>query len=200
MSFTRVPFLLIVPLVLAASAPAFGQSLEASVHLASSQWSEFEGTDIGVGGRLTWKPIELIGVEGDLTWYPGEFPPDGVPFSGNRFEGLFGVTVGPRLPGFRPFVKAGAGFMNMGEADALIACIAIFPPPLSCIVGGETMQAFEIGGGVELLPTGRALIRFDVTDRVLKYPGPSIARDRQVRDEDFWGHALRFTVGAGWRF
>lgn len=191
-------FALVISLTLLSSAHA--QSFEASVHLASSQWSKFDGTDIGGGGRLTWKPTAAIGVDADLTWYPGEFPPDGIAFSGNRFEGLFGVTAGPRLAGFRPFAKAGAGFMNVGGADAPIVCIAIFPPPLSCqLAGGQTLPAYEFGGGVELLPTGRALLRLDVTDRVLKYPGPSIA-DREVHDEGFWGHALRFTIGAGFRF
>src|SRR4029450_11426886 len=96
---------LVLTLVLVAGVSlARAQSFEASVHLASSQWSEFDGTDIGGGGRLTFKPTPTIGVDADLTWYPGEFPPDGIPFTGNRVEGLFGVTAGPRLAGFRPFV------------------------------------------------------------------------------------------------
>jgi hypothetical protein len=184
--------------LIASSASA--QSFAGSVHLASSQWSEFDGTDIGVGGRLTWKPSAVIGVDADLTWYPGEFPPDGIPFTGNRFEGLFGVTVGPHLAGFRPFAKVGAGFMDVGAAERQFACITIFPPPLACLMAeGQTLQAYEFGGGIEILPSGGALLRLDITDRVLKYPGPSIA-DREVRDEAFWGHALRFTIGAGWRF
>jgi len=184
--------------LIASSASA--QSFEATVHLASSQWSEFDGTDIGVGGRFTWKASPVIGVDADLTWYPGEFPPDGIPFSGNRFEGLFGVTAGPRLPGFRPFVKAGGGFMDVGEAERPFACIAIFPPTLACaMAGGETMASFEFGGGVELLPTGPALLRIDVTDRMMKYPGPAISGG-EVHDDGFWGHAIRFTIGAGFRF
>ena len=171
------------------------------MHLASSQFSDIEGTDIGGGGRLTWKPTPIIGVDADLTWYPGEFPPDGIAFSGNRFEGLFGVTVGPSLAGFRPFVKAGAGFMNFGGTDEPIACVAIFPPTLACtMAGGQTMQALEFGGGVELLPTGAFLLRIDLSDRVLKYPGPSISLESGVHDDAFWGHALRFTIGAGIRF
>src|SRR6186997_1418643 len=168
------------------------QSFEASVHLASSQWSEFDGTDIGGGARLTFKPVPMIGVDADLTWYPGEFPPDGIPFSGNRVEGLFGVTVGPRLAGFRPFAKAAGGFMNVGGSPEPFACVLIFPPPLSCVMaGGPTMAAFEFGGGVELLPTGRALLRLDVTDRMLKYPGPtSDLADREIHEKGFFGHAL----------
>lgn len=194
--------LLLNLIILLTAAPAvYAQSFEASVHLASSQWSEFDGTDIGGGGRFTFKPTPAIGVDADLTWYPGEFPPDGIPFTGNRVEGLFGVTAGPRLAGFRPFAKAAGGFMNVSESAQPVVCLAIFPPPLSCVMaGGQTMAAFEFGGGVELLPTGRALLRLDVTDRVLKYPGPSFGADRETHDEAFWGHALRFTIGAGWRF
>ena len=182
----------------ARTTPVAAQSFEASVHLASSQWSEFDGTDIGGGGRLTFKPTPTIGIDADLTWYPGDFPPDGIPFSGNRVEGLFGVTAGPRLPGFRPFAKVSGGFMNLGGAREPFACITIFPPPLSCVMaGGQTMAAFEFGGGVELLPTGPALIRLDITDRVLKYPGPSLRSNFETSDEGFWGHALRLTIGAG---
>jgi hypothetical protein len=179
--------------------PASAQSFEATVHLASSQWSEFDGTDIGGGARLTFKPAPMIGIDADLTWYPGEFPPDGVPFTGNRVEGFFGVTAGPRLAGFRPFAKVTGGFMKVGEADEPFVCLAIFPPTLNCVMGGQTLPAIEVGGGLELLPTGHAILRFDVTDRILKYPGPALS-NRELKDADFWGHALRLTIGAGWRF
>lgn len=183
------------------AAPSSAQSFEASVHLASSQWSEFDGTDIGGGARLTFKPISMIGLDADVTWYPGDFPPDGVPFTGNRLEGFLGVTAGPRLAGFRPFAKVAGGFMKTGDAPAPFACIAIFPPPLNCLMSGaQTMPAFEIGGGVELTPTGRTLLRFDLTERFLKYPGPTFDRDRKIHDADFFGGALKFTIGAGIRF
>jgi hypothetical protein len=62
------------------------------------------------------------------------------------------------------------------------------------------MHAFEFGGGVELLPTGAFLLRIDLADRMLKYPGPSISVESGVHDDPFWGHAIRFTIGAGIRF
>ena len=181
---------------------AAAQSLEAGVHLAASQWSEFDGTDLGLGGRLTWKPSAMIGVDADLTWYPSEFPgDDGVAFSGSRFEGLFGVTVGPQMNRIRPFVKAAAGFLQSSEAPEPFACIAIFPPPIECVMAaGETLPAYEIGGGVSIATTGSTFLRIDVADRILKYPGPAFGEDREVRDEGFFGHALRFTIGGGVRF
>jgi hypothetical protein len=181
--------------------PAQAQSFEAGGHVASSKWSEFDGTDLGVGGRLTWKPIAVIGIDADLTWYPREFEPDGTPFSRNRLEGLFGVTVGPKVQRIRPFVKAAAGFLDVGATSGAFACIAIFPPPIACqLAGGDTLPVYEIGGGAEIDATARSFIRVDVTDRILKYPGPTFDSNFEIRNEGYFGHALRFTIGAGFRF
>jgi hypothetical protein len=186
---------------LAVASPATAQSFEAGAHFAWSQWSEFEGRDLGVGGRLTWKPIATVGIDADLSWYPAEFPPDGVAFSGSRFEGLFGATVGPRLDRLRPFVKAAAGFLRAGESPEPFVCIAIFPPPLACLMAaGQTLPAIEIGGGLELSPTSATFVRVDVADRLLRYPAPSLDDDFELHEERFWGHALRITIGGGIRF
>lgn len=180
--------------------PARAQSFEASAHFAASQWSEFDGSDLGVGGRLTWKPSSMVGVEAELTWYPSDFP-DRIAFTRSRLEGLFGVTIGPRLNRVRPFAKASAGFLNVGETPGAFACIAIFPPPLNCkLAGGDTLPAFEIGGGLETNTTARTFIRADITDRILRYPGPTFDDNFHIREEGFLGHALRLTIAAGFRF
>ena len=179
---------------------AFAQTFSASGHFASSRWSEFEGSDNGLGGRLTWFPSSTIGIEGEVTWYPSDFP-DGLAFTRSRTEGLFGVTIGPRINRVRPFAKAAAGFLKVGATPGAFACIAIFPPPLNCrLAGGDTLPAFELGGGVEIDAGSRYFFRGDITDRILKYPGPTFDEDFQLRDEGFFGHALRVTLGAGFRF
>lgn len=143
----------------------------------------------------------MIGVDAELTWYPSDFEPDGTPFSRRRFEGLFGATIGPRINGIRPFVKGSAGFLNVSPTGGAFACIAIFPPPLACVLaGGKTLPAYEIGAGVEADAGSRLFLRADVTDRMLKYPGPTLTPDFERRDEGFQGHALRVTVGAGVKF
>lgn len=186
--------------ILLISASASAQSFEAGVHVASSRWSEFDGNDLGVGGRLTWKPSPLIGVDAGLTWYPSDFPGDGLAFSGNRLEGLFGITAGPRLNRVRPFVKGAAGFLRTSEAPEPFPCIAIFPPPLHCLMAaGHTLTAFEFGGGVEVTATERTFVRFDLSDRILEYPAPTFNSNFEVVDDNFYGHALRFTAGIGIR-
>ncbi len=188
-------------MLLLLAAPAVrAQSFEAAIHVVASRWSEFDGQDRGIGGRLTWSPSPVLGVDADLAWYPSDFP-DRIPFTRHRFEGLFGVTVGPRLHRVRPFAKAAAGFLELGATPGPFVCIAIFPPPLHCaLAGGGTLQAYDIGGGVAIDATRRTFLRVDVTDRILKYPGPTFDSKFKVRDEGFLGHALRVTLGAGIRF
>jgi hypothetical protein len=178
----------------------FAQTFSISGHFASSRWSEFDGTDNGFGGRITWMPSSMVGVDADVTWYPSDFSE--VPaFSRQRVEGLFGATLGPRLNGLRPFVKASAGFLKVSPTNGAFACIAIFPPPLACVLaGGDALPAFEIGGGIEADAGSRFFIRADVTDRMLRYPGPTLSDDFEVNDEGYFGHALRITLGAGFRF
>jgi hypothetical protein len=193
-------FGVVFPLIVAASVNAAAQSFEAGAHFSSARWSEFDGADSGFGGRLTWTPTALIGVDAEATWYPSDFP-EGIAFTRSRVEGLFGATLGPRINRVRPFAKVAAGFLRVGATPGAFACIAIFPPPLSCqLAGGDTLPAFEIGGGISLDLTARSFLRIDVADRVLKYPGPTFDANFDVRDEAYFGHSLRFTLGAGFKF
>jgi hypothetical protein len=199
----RIGILVVLAVVLLGPR-ASAQSFEAGAHFTSAKWSEFEGNDYGIGARLSWMPVSMIGIDADITFYPSEFPPDTVgAWSARRIETLFGATVGPRLNRVRPFAKAAAGVLKVAETQTQIACIAIYPPPLSCLMfGGRTMTAYEIGGGVAIDATSKAFIRADVTERFLKYPGPSFRGPglRETVDEDFFAGALRFSVGAGVRF
>lgn len=176
--------------------------MQLDAHVTSSRWSEFDSADNGFGGRLTIKPVSFIGIEADVTSYPGEYESDqGASFSRNRLEGLFGLTFGPKIGPVRPFAKAGAGFLRVGATPGAFACIAIYPPPLACtLAGGVTQPIFEIGGGLEVAVLPRLFIRGDVADRIVKYPGPVFDDDFEIREDGFFGHAVRFTLGAGLRF
>ena len=172
----------------------------AGAHLATAASSEFDETDVGVGARVSWHPATLLGVEGELTIYPGDLG-GAVAFSASRIEGLFGVTVGPRLERVRPFAKLRPGFLTFREAPQPIACIAIFPPPLHCqIAGGQTLLALDVGGGVEWEASDRIVVRVDAGDRAVRYPFPVIDHEGTVRNSHFFGHDFRLTVGAAFRF
>ncbi len=200
----RIPF--IVSLICIVPGLALAQSsndrkLEVGGQLAMTDLAELETTDFGFGGRFGFRATELLTFEGELNFFPSDIP-DEVPVTSSRFEGLFGVKIGPRFDRFSVFGKARPGFVQFGEASAPFPCILIYPPPLSCALGaGETVFALDLGGGIELYPTERSLVRFDVSDLMLQYPGPVLTRDGEAVTEDgFWGHNLRITIGAGFRF
>lgn len=169
---------------------------ELGAQVSSAVWSEFDETDVGLGGRFAWLPTGIIGIEAEINVYPEEFV-----FSSSRVEGLFGVTVGPRFDRVRPFAKLRSGFLNVGDAPRPFACILIYPPPLSCeLASGRTLAAFDLGGGVEMSVTRRTFVRVEAGDRIVMYPGPVIDRNRVVQDDSFFGHDFRFAAGAGLRF
>ena len=177
-----------------------GTRFEVGAQLTTVASGEFDAPDIGVSGRVGWRPIPLIGAEAEIGFYPGDFP-DRAPFSRGRVEGFFGVTAGPVLGRIRPFVKLRPGFFTFHEAPEPFPCIRIFPPPLACALGsGRTSFALDLGGGLEVLATPRTFVRIDLGDRLMKYPGPVLDRERGVRTDGFVGHDFRLAVGGGLRF
>lgn len=195
-------------LVLAASIvvgrPASAQTAEHALEIAATFMStdsgQFHTKDAGVGGRLGWRVTPVLGLEGEITYHSDAFS-DGDPISAGRVEGLVGATAGPRLGAFRPFVSIRPGFVRYRAKDGPVACIATFPPPLSCtLANGRTVFAFDLGGGVEASPTPRTVLRLAVSDRMLRYPAPAIDTSGEQHDDSFTGHDLRIAIGAGFRF
>lgn len=174
------------------------QKFAAAVHVAVADGSQFEGTDLGIGGRFGWSPLPMLGIEAEFTHYPGDYPDGRAAFSSGRWEGFFGGTVGPRFGRVRPFARIRPGLLSYREASEPFACIAIFPPPLACTLSGASVFAFDLGGGVEVGLGERTFVRVDAGDRMLRYEGPVFDAERRVRDDSFWSHGFRLAVGAGW--
>jgi len=199
-----LPGILTACLVCLPSVSALAQSdpdrFELGAQVTVTTPSQFDASDVGFGGRFSWSPVGPLGLESEINFYPNDFP-DKNPFSRGRVEGLFGATVGPRVGPLRPFAKARSGFLIVERASRPFACILIFPPPLSCqLGGGRTLLEFDLGGGLELFPTRRAFARVEIGDGILKYPGPVLDGKRVVRSDSFFSHNFRFAAGAGLRF
>jgi hypothetical protein len=189
--------------IAATVSPVQGQTtrpFDVGVQLALAHIDPFDTTDAGVAVRATIRPAAMLGVETEFTVYPRDIP-HGLPLSRSRVEGVFGVTVGPQLRRWRPFASFRPGFLRVAEAPQPVACILIFPPPLSCtLAGGDTLFTMNAGGGVELNVTARTYLRVGVGDRMVRYPGPTLSSNGDVHDDSFLGHAVRWSLGAGWRF
>lgn len=68
------------------------------------------------------------------------------------------------------------------------------------MAAGQTMPVFDLGGGVEVSTSQAPFLRFDARHRILKYPGPTFGPADEVRNHGFFGHAVWFWFGGGWRF
>jgi hypothetical protein len=200
----------LVTLIVLWALPAAAQPahrFDAAMQVVVASLPQFDGSDFGLGGRLAWHPNGVLSFEGELNVYPDAYPSRNARFSQGSFsrrrvEGLFGITAGVRLGTLRPFAKARAGFLDVQGPSQPVACILIFPPPLSCtLAGGRTLPAFDLGAGMELDVAPRMFLRIEGGDRILKYPGPAfVEATGEFRDDAFLAHGFRFAAGGGWRF
>ena len=183
-----------------ASAQSAQRRIEIGGHVATASSDEFEGTDIGVGARVGWAGLSFLTAEAEMTFFPSEYPTQGRAFSTRRWEGFFGVTIGPRLNRFRPFAKVRPGFLTY-EGNGPFPCILIFPPPLACtLADGGTVPAIDLGAGIDVSLGARTFVRIDASDRLLRYEGPAFSAGRVRHDSDFWSHSFRLSFGGGVRF
>jgi hypothetical protein len=188
-------------LVLLAATPAAraGDSrLDASLQLSVTQHGTFDETDVGGGAQISYRLTGWLALDAHLNWFPGDL---GDPaFSGSRTQGLLGVKAGPHLGRSGVYAAVRPGFLRFGEAPAPFACILIYPPPLECsVAAGETALALDLMAGYQALLGERTILRLEVGDGLVRYPGPAIT-DREIEDDAFWKHGLRVTVAVGWRF
>jgi hypothetical protein len=126
----------------------------------------------GFGGRIGYNITNFFAVEAEVNFFPRERRFD----AGREIQGLFGVKVGRRFDKVGVFGKIRPGFLSSRTVEfrerSDVACITIFPPPLSCFEETsrrETELAFDIGGVIELYPTNRMIVRFDAGDTIIKF-------------------------------
>ena len=184
------------------SAPAHAADrprADVSVELATTRYGVFEETAVGFGARLSYRPLDGLALDGGLVFAPGDLG-EFAAFSGSQLEGLFGLRAGRRLGAASLYAALRSGFVSFSAAPEPIACITIFPPPLACVIGGRTVLAANFGAGGEIPVGPRGLVRLEVGDLLLKYPGPAIANHESVLEESFWRHNLRAAVSVGFRF
>ncbi|MGH9849411.1 MAG: outer membrane beta-barrel protein, partial [Blastocatellia bacterium] len=156
---------------------------------------EFVVSDSGFGGRVTYNLNGNFGVEGEVNFFPKERTNFAAPFylNSRRTQGLFGVKAGVRSEKVGVFAKLRPGFMHFGEGtfDPRIQTILPVPPTAS-----STEFSLDAGGVLELYPSRRIALRFDLGDTI-------------IRDGSFGSfgggpsettHNLQFTTGVGFRF
>jgi hypothetical protein len=172
---------------------------DASAELNVSQIGSVDEAAVGVGARLSFRVADWLAADGGVIFAPGDL---GEPaFSASQTELLFGLRGGPGPDPLGGFVALRAGLVRFAEAPEPLACIEIYPPPVTCVLAqGEDAFAVQLGAGVERLVGGAGLLRLEVGKRMVRLPGPSSDQEGDVHEDDFWSHELRITVSFGLRF
>jgi hypothetical protein len=135
----------------------FGVSLERSRHI-----------EPGFGGRIGYRAGNHVTVEAEVNF----FPRDRIFEEGRKVQGLFGAKVGNRWEKVGVFGKARPGFLYLSKGNFEprpgVACVTIFPPPVGCFEAkGKTGLALDVGGVLELYPSPRTMVRFDLGDTIV---------------------------------
>jgi hypothetical protein len=142
-------------------------------------------TRSGVGGFVVFSRREWLGADVAATWAPAEV------IGGSSWQLVAGPRVGRTVEGLGVYGRVRPGFIRFSERfySPEVVCIAIFPPPDSCLVS-STNFSLDLGGTVELEVAPRVLLRLDLGDTLVRY---------RRSDGASWKHGLQFTVGLGWR-
>ena len=183
-----------------ASAQIRSDKFEVGAQFAFMQQRVFSFNDYGFGGRFTFYPVSFLGVEGETNYFPRGMD-DMLTFSGSRTEALFGVKAGPRFRRFGVFGRIRPGIIHYARASHGSVCITIlvYPPPLECRIAlGSTNFALDFGGGLEVYPSRRTTIRFDLGDKLIRFDPANTRLGTFSRRFDI--HNFQLNVGLGYRF
>lgn len=196
-TFFRMLFAL--GLIIMAGAPiAFAQSdapkVEVGAHYTLLRFRDFDTTDSGVGGRLTFNLSDSFALEGEFNFFPEKRRNFAEPFylDSQRYQGLFGVKYGVRGDSAGIFGKLRPGFVHFGEGtfDPTIQTLVPVPPTAK-----STEFALDIGGVFELYPSRHTVLRFDVGDTIINF-----GRSPVSNQPGFTSHNLQISAGVGLRF
>lgn len=166
----------------------------------------FPRREVGVGGRLTYNLNSHFALEAEVNFFPRNYRKVRTNFTGGRLtEGLFGLKAGIRRNKFGIFGKIRPGFMSSGRAE-----IAHFPtgngPDRQNPFGFEDMRAtqfaLDLGGVFELYPSRRTILRFDVGDTIVRYPGIPFIHfpEGSINEKALYSHKVQFSAGFALRF
>jgi hypothetical protein len=166
----------------------------------------FPRTELGVGGRLIYNVTRHFALETEVDFFPRDYRKVRSNFTGGRMsEGLFGLKSGWRRNKFGIFGKVRPGFESSSRAE-----LARFPNgngpdrqnPFGFADMRATQFALDVGGVFELYPSRRTIVRFDLGDTIVRYPGIPFTQIPQGNTvvETLYQNKFQFSVGFGFRF
>jgi hypothetical protein len=159
------------------------------LHLPRNQRG-FDRTAMGGGARATFNLNAGVALEGEVNFYP-ELNSNPIILESQAVVGLFGVKAGWRSEKMGVFGKVRPGVLHFDEKiDPTI--VFIVPPP----VPQNPHFALDLGGVLELYPSRRFVVRFDLGDTIIRFRYLNFL----LIEDRFTKHNLQFNAGIGIRF
>jgi len=171
---------------------------DASLRFGLSDYHDLDAIDYSFGAGLSYRFISWLASDAVFALAPSDL---GDPaFSGSRMEGSLGFRVGPHLERTSVYAAVRPGFVKFSEPEEPTVCILIFPPPLRCTLAtGKSVFALDLTGGFQLA-NDRGVLRLEVGDRIVKYPGPVFDVESGPKLDGYWSHNLAASLAVGVRF
>ena len=156
-----------------------GRRFEVGGQLATLRLSDFDATNAGVGGRVSYDFGRWLTAEAELNFFGHDYfetggsgftiPDFKLGYSRRRVEGFFGPKVGIRGQRFGVFAKARPGFSRL--ADKGVKCIGEACALLMLLArpGYRTEAALDLGGVLEFYPTARIVARIDLGSTMIRH-------------------------------
>jgi opacity protein-like surface antigen len=172
----------------------------------------FGGTEnaAGFGGRVTYNLNDHVAVEAEGNFYPNALL-QGYVTGGKAEQMQFGIKVGKRFEKFGVFAKARPGFISFDDTFR-VSQLPVVTGGVTDIVNTFTSErkthfTTDVGGVLELYPSRRMLVRFDIGDTLIRYGehdevGPTFLNPfgTVFRFPAETKHDFQFTSGVAYRF
>lgn len=161
-------------------------------------------TEPGIGGFASYNVFRFFDAEAAVNLFPRGTKSSGVHDGGDIFQGLFGIKGGIRRDHVGIFGKVRPGFNSYSQAFTGVSQISAGPPPLfKSLFDRSTNFVLDLGGVVELYPTRRTTLRFDLGDTHIYFSTKSFVSSNGNVISVPGGqrqHSIELSVGYAWRF
>lgn len=161
-------------------------------------------TEPGLGGFASYNFFPYFDADAAVNLLPRGTKSSGVHEGGDIFQGLFGIKGGIRRDRVGIFGKVRPGFNSYSQAFTGVSQISAGPPPLfKNLFDRSTNFVLDLGGVVELYPTRRTTLRFDLGDTHIYFSTKSFVSSTGTVISVPGGqrrHSIELSVGYAWRF
>jgi len=161
-------------------------------------------TEPGIGGFVSYEVFRFFYADSAVSFFPRDTNSSGVHDGGRIFQGLFGLKGGIRRDRIGVFGKVRPGFNSYSRALTGIQQTSAGPPPLfKNLFDRSTNFVLDLGGVVEIYPSRRTTLRFDLGDTHVYFSTKSFVSPNGTVTSVPGGqrlHTMVFSVGYAWRF